>query len=69
MSFSKCHKYSPSERNKAFEKAVARKPGMAFNPARFLEYLEDPQRQYSRDELAQHYCDVSLPVVSFSIIY
>ena len=58
--FSKCHKYSPSERNKAFEKTVVRKPGMAFNPEKFTEYLEDPRKDYSREELVQHYCDVSM---------
>ena len=56
--YSKCHKYSPSEPTKAYDKNVSRKSGLVFKPEQVLDYVAEPDRVRTREELAENYCDV-----------
>ncbi|XP_032230599.2 nipped-B-like protein B isoform X2 [Nematostella vectensis] len=57
LSDSKCHKYSPSAPSKAYDKTVTRKPGIVFNPEQVVEYVTNPKRERTNDELAHQYCE------------
>ena len=61
---SKCQKYSPTEPNKAFEKAVSRRGGVGFEPAGAVmlsqsELLGARPAPLSREECITQYLEVS----------
>ena len=61
---SKCQKYSPTEPNKAFEKAVSRRGGVGFEPAGAVmlsqsELLGARPAALSREECITQYLEVS----------
>ena len=58
MSCSKCRKYSPSEPSKAYDKGIARKPGVKFHPEQPISCLESGCMLPSREELVQQYLEV-----------
>lgn len=55
---SKCHKYSPSEPTKAYDKTVSRKAGVVFNPEQVLRYVEEPDAVRSHEQLVRDYLEV-----------
>ena len=56
--FSKCHKYSPSEPTKAYDKTVSRKVGVVFSPEQVLRYVEEPEAVRSHEQLVRDYLEV-----------
>lgn len=57
FSDSKCHKYSPSEPTKTYDKTVSRKAGVFFNPEQVLRYVEEPDEVRSHERLVQDYLE------------
>ncbi|XP_078354070.1 nipped-B-like protein isoform X1 [Oculina patagonica] len=57
FSDSKCHKYSPSEPTKAYDKTVSRKAGVVFNPEQVLRYVEEPDAVRSHEQLVRDYLE------------
>lgn len=57
---SKCHKYSPSEPTKAYDKTVSRKVGVVFNPEQVLRYVEEPEAVRSHEQLVRDYLEVRI---------
>lgn len=57
FSDSKCHKYSPSEPTKAYDKTVSRKVGVVFNPEQVLRYVEEPEAVRSHEQLVHDYLE------------
>ncbi|KAJ7372534.1 hypothetical protein OS493_019043 [Desmophyllum pertusum] len=57
FSDSKCHKYSPSEPTKAYDKTVSRKVGVVFNPEQVLRYVEEPDAVSSHEQLVRDYLE------------
>lgn len=57
FSDSKCHKYSPSEPTKAYDKTVSRKAGVFFEPEQVLRYVEDPDAVRSHEQLVHDYLE------------
>ena len=58
------HRYSPTEAAKVYEKALNRKGGIVFNPARALELVRNgkpalPLSEETKLEIVQEYLDVS----------
>ena len=63
LTYSTIHRYSPTEAAKVYEKALNRKSGFEFNPARALELIRNgrPNLPLSADtklEIVQEYLDV-----------
>ncbi|KAK2556654.1 Nipped-B-like protein B [Acropora cervicornis] len=57
FSDSKCHKYSPSEPAKAYDKTVSRKTGVLFEPEQVLRYVEEPEAVRSHEQLVHDYLE------------
>lgn len=57
FSDSKCHKYSPSEPTKAYDKTVSRKTGVVFEPEQVLRYVEEPDAVRSHEQLVRDYLE------------
>jgi len=57
FSDSKCHKYSPSEPTKAYDKTVSRKTGVLFEPGQVLRYVEEPDAVRSHEQLVRDYLE------------
>ncbi|XP_015761571.1 PREDICTED: nipped-B-like protein isoform X2 [Acropora digitifera] len=57
FSDSKCHKYSPSEPTKAYDKTVSRKTGVLFEPEQVLRYVEEPEAVRSHEQLVHDYLE------------
>ena len=66
---SKCHKYSPSEPTKAYDKTVSRKVGAVFNPEQVLRYVEEPEAVRSHEQLVRDYLEVRIQIFSKQLIY
>ena len=64
FNFSKCHKYSPSEPTKTYDKTVSRKAGVFFNPEQVLRYVEEPDAVRSHEQLVQDYLEVCAGLVN-----
>ncbi|KAJ7372537.1 hypothetical protein OS493_019046 [Desmophyllum pertusum] len=54
---SKCHKYSPSEPTKAYDKTVSRKVGVVLILNKFLRYVEEPDAVSSHEQLVRDYLE------------
>lgn len=65
--YSKCHKYSPSEPTKAYDKTVSRKTGIVFEPEQVLQYVEEPDAVRSHEQLVRDYLEVRIKTFHLSV--
>ena len=59
---SKCQQYSPTESNKAYDKAVNRRSGVTFEPRSVLEELKQVPQAHPRakEDYLKHYVEVHM---------
>ncbi len=62
FAFSKCQRYSPNQSNKAYDKAVSRKTGVAFEPKLVIDAVRSEvvgkRTLKSREEYLKQYLEV-----------